>query len=189
MATLSNLLGSNFQGNSGFSGFSGISGFSGRSGFSGNSTSGFSGFSGNSTSGFSGYSGTNGASGISGYSGNSGISGFSGTNGASGFSGYSGVPQTNIPQSTNTTIVSSDAGKHLNVTSGVTVNSSTGFAVGDVVTIYNASASNITITATGVTLHLSATALTGNRTLAQKGVATILCVASNTYVILGAGLS
>ncbi len=49
MATLSTLLGSNFQGNSGFSGFSGYSGL-GLSGFSGATGS-------TGTSGFSGYSG------------------------------------------------------------------------------------------------------------------------------------
>jgi len=109
--------------------------------------------------------------------------------GNSGISGYSGQIQTNIPQSTNTTIVSSDAGKHINTTGGITINSSTGFSIGDAVTIYNNSASSITITATAITLYNAGTANTGNRTLAQRGVATVLCVASNTYVISGAGLT
>jgi hypothetical protein len=55
--------------------------------------------------------------------------------------------------------------------------------------IYNDSASSITITATAVTLRFAGTASTGNRTLAQRGVANILCVASNDYVISGAGLT
>ena len=40
----------------------------------------------------------------------------------------------------------------------------------------------------GVTLRLAGTAATGNRTLARYGVATIVCVASETFVISGAGL-
>jgi hypothetical protein len=38
-------------------------------------------------------------------------------------------------------------------------------------------------------MYLAGTATTGNRTLAQRGVCTILCVAANTFVILGAGLT
>ena len=57
-------------------------------------------------------------------------------------------------------------------------------------TIYNNSGSNQTITqGTSVTLRSAGTANTGNRTLAQYGVCTVLCVASNTFVISGAGLS
>lgn len=104
-------------------------------------------------------------------------------------SGAVGPVQTNIPQSTNTTLISSDAGKHVNISANATINSSTAFSVGDVVTIYNSSAGNITITATGITLRLAGTASTGNRTLAQKGLATVLCIASNDYVIAGAGIS
>lgn len=93
-----------------------------------------------------------------------------------------------IPQSTNTTIVSTDSGKHLNVSSAVTLNSSTGFSAGDAVSIYNNSASTINITATSVTLRQAGSSNTGNRTLAEYGLATILCVASNTYVISGTGV-
>jgi hypothetical protein len=55
--------------------------------------------------------------------------------------------------------------------------------------IYNASGSPQTITATGITLRLAGTSSTGNRTLPQRGLATILCVASNDYVISGPGIS
>lgn len=96
---------------------------------------------------------------------------------------------TNIPPSTNTTIVAADAGKYLNISAGVTINSSTGFISGDVVSIYNSSSSNITITATSITLRQAGTANTGNRTLAGYGVATVLCTGSNAYVISGAGLT
>ena len=113
-----------------------------------------------------------------------------GSDGATGQKGQKGAAGTSsIPQSTNTTAVSSDAGKFLNVSSGVTINSSTGFSVGDAVTIFNSSSGNITITAVGITLYNAGTASTGNRILAQKGLATILCVGSNTYTIGGAGVS
>ena len=38
-------------------------------------------------------------------------------------------------------------------------------------------------------MYLAGTATTGNRTLAQRGVATVLCVGTNTFVISGAGLT
>jgi len=119
----------------------------------------------------------------------SGFSGVSGFSAVSGFSGFSGPIQVNIPQSTNTTVVSTDAGKHITSTSNVTFNTSTGFSTGDTVCIYNNSGSNITIVATGVTMYFAGTALTGNRTLGQRGISSVLCVSANTYVISGSGIS
>ena len=88
------------------------------------------------------------------------------------------------------TLVASDAGKHINITTGgVTVPSGI-FSIGDAVSIYNNSSSDQTITEdSGVTLRQAGTANTGNRTLAQYGVATLLCVASDEFVISGGGLS
>jgi hypothetical protein len=94
-----------------------------------------------------------------------------------------------IPRSTNTTVASTDAGKFLDVSAGVTINTSTAFATGEAVTIFNNSTSSITITATGVTLRQAGTSNTGNRTLGAYGLVTVLCVASNTYVVGGAGLT
>ena len=87
-------------------------------------------------------------------------------------------------------LVASDSGKYINITTGgVTVNASI-FSSGQSVTIYNNSASSQTITqGTSVTMYLVGTATTGNRTLAQRGVCTVLCVASNTFVITGGGLT
>jgi hypothetical protein len=87
-------------------------------------------------------------------------------------------------------LVAADAGKHISITTGgVTVNTSI-FSAGDAISIYNDSASNQTITqGASVTMYLGGTATTGNRTLAQRGICTILCVASNTFVISGAGLT
>jgi hypothetical protein len=88
------------------------------------------------------------------------------------------------------TLVSSDLGKTISITTGgVTVPASV-FSPGDAITIYNNSASNQTITqGASVTMYLAGTATTGNRTLAQRGIATALCVATNTFVISGAGLT
>jgi hypothetical protein len=87
-------------------------------------------------------------------------------------------------------LVEADVGKYINITTGgVTVPASI-FSSGNAISIYNNSASDQTITQGGsVTMYLSGTATTGNRTLAQRGVATVLCVAANTFVIAGSGLS
>jgi hypothetical protein len=88
-------------------------------------------------------------------------------------------------QSTSYTLVIGDAGRHISTTAGVTVPASV-FSTGDAISIYNNSASSITITqGASVTLRQGGTANTGNRTLLLRGVATILCVASNEFVING----
>lgn len=88
------------------------------------------------------------------------------------------------------TLAATDSGKHIRITTGgVTVPNGV-FSAGQAITIYNDSGSNQTITqGASVTMYLGGTATTGNRTLAQRGVATLLCVASNTFVISGAGLT
>ena len=99
----------------------------------------------------------------------------------------------NLPQNAQTsayTLVASDTGKHISITTGgVTVPSGI-FSVGDIVTIYNNSGSSQTITqGSSVTLRQSGTSNTGNRSLDQYGVSTLMCVASNVFVICGSGLS
>lgn len=85
--------------------------------------------------------------------------------------------------------VDSDRGKVITTTANVTVNGAV-FTAGEAVSIYNNSASTITILpGTGATIYLGGTANTSNRSLAQRGIATALCVASNTFVISGAGLT
>jgi hypothetical protein len=85
-----------------------------------------------------------------------------------------------------------DAGQTIYTNSGVTISASI-FTAGDMLTIVNSSASAITITAnTSVTFRLAGTVTTGNRTLAQYGIATFLCViggATPTYHCSGAGLT
>ena len=97
-----------------------------------------------------------------------------------------------VPQeikSTSYVLQSLDHGKHISTTAGVTLNTGI-FTIGQNVTIFNNSSSSITITqGTSVTIYLAGTANTGSRTLAQRGIATLLCVGTNAYVINGGGLS
>ena len=98
-----------------------------------------------------------------------------------------------IPQNAKTaayTLVAADNGKHISITTGGVTVPSAVFSIGQAVTIFNNSASSQTITqGASVTLRLGGTANTGNRTLAQYAVATLLCVDTDTFVITGAGLS
>ena len=99
----------------------------------------------------------------------------------------------NIPPNDQTSayvLVASDAGKYINITTGgVTVPNSV-FSSGDTLSIYNNSASNQSIIqAPDVTMYQVGTATTGNRTLVQRGLATLLCVGANTFVITGGGLT
>ena len=82
-----------------------------------------------------------------------------------------------------------DVGELINTSSGVTVPSGT-LSAGDAITIFNSSTGDITITeGSSVTMYLAGSSTTGDRTLAQKGVATVLCVGTDTFTILGGGLS
>ena len=112
----------------------------------------------------------------------------SGPAGSVGPAGPSDIPQNS--QTSAYTLVAGDNGKHINITTGgVTVPSGV-FSAGNVVSIYNDSGSNQTITQGGsVTLRLAGVSTTGNRTLAQYGLCTVLCVGSNEFVISGAGLT
>ena len=102
--------------------------------------------------------------------------------------GYPRIPQNS--RTSSYTLLAADAGRHVSITTGgVTVPSGV-FGVGDAVTVYNDSGSPQAITqGASVTLRQAGTTSTGNRTLAAYGIATLLCVASNTFVISGAGLT
>ena len=174
-------------GSTGSTGSTGAQGYSGYSGFSGpQGTTGSTGSTG--AQGYSGYSGFSGPQGTQGFSGFTGIPGAQGFSGFSGFSGTNSIPQNS--QSSAYSLQSSDNGKYIDISSGgVTVPSGV-FSAGNVITIYNDSSSNQTITqGSGVTLRWGGTTNTGNRTLANYGICTVLCVGSNTFVISGAGLT
>lgn len=158
------------QGTAGFTGSSGTNGFTGSAG-----TSGTNGFTGSAGSGFTGSAGTTGAI------------GFTGSVGFTGSAAPLNLPVVN--RSTAYTLTATDVGDYVNITTGgVTVPAGV-FSSGDVVSIYNNSASSQTITTTAVTCYLVGTATTGNRTLAQRGLATLLCVGTNEFVISGGGLT
>jgi len=112
---------------------------------------------------------------------------YAGTYVYDGYGNLRALPQN--AQSGSYSLVAADVGRFVNTTAGVTVPSGT-FSVGDNVTIYNNSGSTITITqGGGVTLRQAGTSNTGNRSLALRGVCTVLCVASNEFVINGGGLT
>ena len=100
----------------------------------------------------------------------------------------SGIPSNN--KTSAYILTKSDVGKYISISSGgVTVPAGI-FSEGDVISIYNNSSNNQTITqAALVTMYFSGTSTTGNRTLSQRGLSTILCVGSNTFIIGGSGLS
>ena len=95
-------------------------------------------------------------------------------------------------QNTGYALVATDAGKMINMTTGnVTVPAGVfSSPYGQAITIYNdQNSSNAIVQGSGVTLRLAGTASTGNRTLARYGLATVVCVSANTFVISGAGLT
>jgi hypothetical protein len=99
--------------------------------------------------------------------------------------GYRSIPRS----TTSGTATVSDVGQCIAVTAGITIPNST-FAAGDAISIYNNSSSSITITqGSGLTMYQVGTATTGNRTLAQRGMATIWFNSATDCVISGGGLS
>jgi len=90
-----------------------------------------------------------------------------------------------VPQSLNTTAAASDIGKHLYVSATTTVPSGV-FVAGNEFLVVNSSGSTVTLTqGAGTTLRLGGTATTGNRTIAAYGVATVLCVGTETFYVTG----
>jgi hypothetical protein len=103
--------------------------------------------------------------------------------------GYKAIPPS-LTSSGNLALT--DAGKHVYVSAGVTVppNSTAPFDIGTVITIVNSSASSITVTqGSGVTLRLSGSTSTGNRTLAAYGLCSCIKVATDTWYISGSGMT
>ena len=100
-----------------------------------------------------------------------------------------------IPQNSQTgayTLALTDAGKHISITTGgvvIPANGSVAFPTGTAVVIYNNSSSPQNISITTDTLRFAGTANTGTRALGAYGVATVLKVASTTWVISGTGVS
>ena len=101
------------------------------------------------------------------------------------------VPQNPASQTTSSsyTLVAGDSGKCIVAGSTVVIPNST-LGGGDVVSIINNSGSAITITASVNTLYNTADGATGNRTLAARGMATVIFMYGGTSAyISGSGLS
>jgi cytoskeletal protein CcmA (bactofilin family) len=146
--------------------------------------------------GTQGIQGTQGVQGIQGVQGTQGIQGTQGVQGTFGTQGTQGIQGIEAPttftissKSSAYQLVLLDSGKLISITTGgVTVPSGT-FSGGESVMIYNNSASSQTITqGSGMTLRLPGTADTGNRTLQQRGIVTVLFLSSSEALISGSGL-
>ena len=90
------------------------------------------------------------------------------------------------------TLVAGDAGKLIREatnSANITIPQNV-FAAGDMISIFNVSGGDNTITqGTGTTLYNTGDGATGNRTLAAKGVCTILCTSTNEFIISGSQVS
>jgi hypothetical protein len=108
---------------------------------------------------------------------------------------FHGVPQN--AQTGNYTLVLADAGKHIYHASGagagdtytIPANASVAFAIGTVITFVNSDSNSVAIAITSDVLTLAGTTSTGNRTLAQNGVAVAIKVTSTLWIISGTGLT
>jgi hypothetical protein len=92
----------------------------------------------------------------------------------------------NIPSSGTTgTLVAADVGKFLPLAAGITIPPSI-FAAGDVVSLYNNSASTKTITCSAVTTKIAGSDTTvTSATLAIRGVCTVLFIDATNCVLTG----
>ena len=90
----------------------------------------------------------------------------------------------------NYTLVSGDAGKLIRITTGTITVPASVFTAGDMVSIFNVGSGNVTVSSSAVTVYNSADGDTGNtRTIAAKGMVTLVCTATNEFVISGSQLT
>ncbi len=107
--------------------------------------------------------------------------------------GYLNAPQNSQSGSTYT-LVLGDAGKNVYFTSGSTAtltvptNASVAFPTGTTILVLNNNSGALTISGAGVTFQL-ANGATGNRTVATKGMASLLKVATDTWWVTGPGVT
>ena len=108
--------------------------------------------------------------------------------------GYLNIPQ--VTFSSNATVALSDAGKHYYSTSSSNLvmtiaNSATAnFAVGTAINLINQGTGTITVAqGSGVTMYFAGNSTSGNRTVASYGVATVQKVATDTWFIVGVGIT
>ena len=116
------------------------------------------------------------------------------TGNVSGFAiGYLNIPQVSFTG--NATLAASDAGKHfystLSTANTLTIanNTSVSWAVGTAILVVNRGTANINIAQdTGVSLYLTGNTTAGNRVVTTYGMATLLNVAANVWMISGSGV-
>jgi hypothetical protein len=108
--------------------------------------------------------------------------------------GYRDIPQVSF--TANATLAATDAGRHyystLATANTLTIanNTSVSWSVGTAISIVNRGSGNITIAqGSGVSLYLAGNATAGNRTVTTYGMATLLNVAANVWMINGSGVS
>jgi len=109
--------------------------------------------------------------------------------------GYLIVPQNSQGASYN--VLLADTGRHLYHAIGqaaatytIPTNANVPFSVGAAITFINFSANAVTVAVTSTdTLYLSSAGTTGNRTLAQYGIATAVKITSTSWLISGSGLT
>ena len=101
--------------------------------------------------------------------------------------GYRNVPQSGSDKTTSYTLTTGDIGEFVGVgTSGsITIPNST-FAAGDIISLFNNTSGNITITCSITTAYIAGTNTDkASVTLATRGVATVLFLDSDNCVITG----
>lgn len=101
--------------------------------------------------------------------------------------GYRNVPLSGSAKTTSYTLLTTDVGEYIEVTTGgsITVPNST-FAAGDVISIFNNTTGNITITCSITTSYIAGTNTDRDTmTLATRGLATILFISGTVCVVSG----
>lgn len=142
--------------------------------------------------GFTGSQGAIGFTGSVGFTGSQGDTGFTGSAGFTGSTGFTGSAVTNVPLSgsaktSSYQLTTGDIGKYIEVGSGgsITVPNST-FTAGDVISVFNNTTGNITITLSITTAYISGTNTDKDTvTLATRGLCSILFISGTVCVLSG----
>lgn len=109
--------------------------------------------------------------------------------------GYRQMPQNNQAAAGTYTLVLADDGKHVYLTGGTTntltvpTNASVAFPIGTVITVVNNNSGACTITGPASSLQLANGALATSRTLATKGMASMVKVGTDLWYVSGAGVT
>jgi len=108
--------------------------------------------------------------------------------------GYLNIPQVSF--AANATLALTDAGKHYysttasNLALTIANNTSVSWPIGATITVIERAAGNIIITpGTGVSLYYAGNATAGSRVLSAYGMATLINVEANVWMVNGSGLT